>query len=582
LFCLGDTWWRGLTKRLEWPADFKALAADRVAKGFTVVQIVAGLYPDMPAFDPRGQNEAGYPWPPNYPRIRPEYFDMADRRIMYIAEQGMVPCVVGAWGYHLPWLGLERMKKHWRNIIARWGALPVVWCAAGETTMPYYLSKTPKEDSARQQKEWTEVIRYMRETDPFHRLITSHPARTARESVTDPSVLDFDMHQSGHGSPASQHAAQALAGWRTEPVMPVISGEARYEALEIKPTLTAEDARMAFWSHLINSGCAGHTYGVNGVWQVNGKTVPYGNSPAGNNWGTTPWDVAMKLPGSAQVGAARKLIESLPEWKNLEPHPEWVSSIGGAEKPPAFDGAQWIWHPEGEPQKDTPVAARYFQTIFPLPKEKAAKSARLTVSADDHCEVWLNGQRLGERSDWMRPLDLKDVAGKLRSGGNVLAIRAENRDPSARPNPAGLIAHLEIVLDDGTRSQVVTDGTWKSAEKPHQNWPAQISHDPSWGAVKVLGPYGTAPWGKEPSQQTAAVPLCAGASDLLRLIYLPSRSGVRIKELSMTGVYNAEWFNPVTGERSPAVKMQPEAPGEVTATPPEGDHDWVLVLRRIP
>ena len=39
------------------------------------------------------------------------------------------------------------MKKHWRYLIARWGAYPVVWCLAGEGTMPYYLSKTPKEDA---------------------------------------------------------------------------------------------------------------------------------------------------------------------------------------------------------------------------------------------------------------------------------------------------------------------------------------------------------------------------------------------------------------------------------------------------
>ena len=57
-FWMGDTWWMGLSKRLEWPGEFKTLAADRKKKGFNVVQIVAGLYPDMPAFDQRGANEA--------------------------------------------------------------------------------------------------------------------------------------------------------------------------------------------------------------------------------------------------------------------------------------------------------------------------------------------------------------------------------------------------------------------------------------------------------------------------------------------------------------------------------------------
>ena len=80
-FWLGDTWWMALCHRMRWPEDFQSLVADRVSKGFTVVQIIAGLYPDMPAFDPRGANEAGYPWETDYSRINPKYFDMADLRI---------------------------------------------------------------------------------------------------------------------------------------------------------------------------------------------------------------------------------------------------------------------------------------------------------------------------------------------------------------------------------------------------------------------------------------------------------------------------------------------------------------------
>src|SRR5205807_3468676 len=86
-FWLGDTWWMGLCKRLQWPDEFHTLAVDRKRKGFNVVQIVAGLYPDMPAFDERGANEAGFPWEKDYARIRLEYFDAADRRIRYLADQ---------------------------------------------------------------------------------------------------------------------------------------------------------------------------------------------------------------------------------------------------------------------------------------------------------------------------------------------------------------------------------------------------------------------------------------------------------------------------------------------------------------
>jgi len=42
---LADTWWMGLCKRLAWPEDFETLLFDRLDKGFSVIQIVAGLYP---------------------------------------------------------------------------------------------------------------------------------------------------------------------------------------------------------------------------------------------------------------------------------------------------------------------------------------------------------------------------------------------------------------------------------------------------------------------------------------------------------------------------------------------------------
>src|ERR1035437_7440289 len=136
-FWLGDTWWMGLCSRMRWPEDFQQLAADRVKKGFTVIQIIAGLYPDMPPFDPRGANEAGYPWEADYARINPRYFDAADLRIRYLVESGLTPCIVACWGYFLPIMGVPKLKKHWRNLIARWGAYPVVWCLAGEGAMPF-------------------------------------------------------------------------------------------------------------------------------------------------------------------------------------------------------------------------------------------------------------------------------------------------------------------------------------------------------------------------------------------------------------------------------------------------------------
>jgi len=327
-FWLGDTWWMGLCGRLSWPGDFQLLTADRVRKGFTVIQIVAGLYPDMPPFDERGSNEAGFPWEEDYARINPSYFDMADLRIQWLVRSGLLPCIVGCWGYHLPMLGIAKMKQHWRNLIARWGAYPVVWCLAGEAVMPYYLSEDKETDRNRQLAGWTELGRYVRETDPCHRLVAIHPTEIGRDQVEDDAVLDFNMLQTGHSGCASvsNTVAKVVAERDRKPEMPIVVAEVNYDGI-IHGT-QAEVQRLTFWTAML-SGAAGYTYGANGLWQVNTREKPYGPSPHGANWGTTPWEDACRLPGSEQVAIGRRLLERY-EWWTFEPHQEWVRPQGGA------------------------------------------------------------------------------------------------------------------------------------------------------------------------------------------------------------------------------------------------------------
>jgi hypothetical protein len=321
-FWLGDTWWMGLCKRLPWPDGFETLAADRLQKGFTIVQIVAGLYPDMEPFDERGANEAGFPWEREYARINPAYFDEADVRIRYLADHGLAACVVGFWGYFIPRMGMEKVKQHWRYLVARWGAYPVVWCLAGEGTMPYYLSKTKEQDAETQKHGLTELARYVHSIDPHHHPITIHPSSSARQCVDDPSVLDFDMLQTGHNDRQSvpntiETVNRSLAA---SPKMPVLIGEVCYEG--IAEASRQEVERFMFWSAILG-GTGGHTYGANGIWQVNTREKPYGLSPHGHSWGGPAWDIAAQLPGSRQTGLAKGLLTRYSWWK-LEPKPELV------------------------------------------------------------------------------------------------------------------------------------------------------------------------------------------------------------------------------------------------------------------
>ncbi|MGA2534453.1 MAG: DUF4038 domain-containing protein [Terracidiphilus sp.] len=313
-FWLGDTWWMGLCKRLSWPDGFETLTADRVQKGFTIVQIVAGLYPDMEPFDERGANEAGFPWDRDFKSINPAYFDMADVRIQHLADHGLAACIVGFWGYFIPRMGMEKVKKHWRYLIARWSAYPVVWCLAGEGTMPYYLSKTKEQDAEIQKHGLTELALYVRATDPHQHPITIHPSSSARLCVEDPSVLDFDMLQTGHSDRQSvpntiERLTQSL---EATPTMPVLIGEVCYEG--IMEASRQEVQRFMFWAALL-SGNGGHTYGANGIWQVNTREKPYGLSPHGHSWGGPAWDIAAQLPGSGQLGLAKSLLTRYSWWK---------------------------------------------------------------------------------------------------------------------------------------------------------------------------------------------------------------------------------------------------------------------------
>jgi len=323
---IGDTWWMGLTTRLDWPQGFQVLTADRVSKGFSVIQIIAGPLPDMDAWDPRGRNEAGFPFTEGFAGVNPSYFDHADLKIGHLVESGLVPCIVGMWGYYLPQIGEEKVKRFWRYLVARYGAYPVIWCAAGEGTMPYYLSETKEADAAMQKKGWTEVMRYLREVDGYHNPIGIHPTRRGREMVEDVTVMDFEMLQTGHGDIESIENVRNTVkeSYEDDPRMPVVNSEINYEG--IMGYCWQNIQRWCFYMTMLN-GSAGHTYGANGIWQMSTPEIPYGLSPHGRSWGNTPWKEAYQLPGSLQIVYGANLLRRYPWW-DLEPHPEWLEAAG--------------------------------------------------------------------------------------------------------------------------------------------------------------------------------------------------------------------------------------------------------------
>jgi hypothetical protein len=83
----------------------------------------------------------------------------------------------------------------------------------------------------------------------------------------------------------------------------------------------------------------------------------------------------------------------------------------------------WIWHPDtNAPPNDGQVV--YLRKTFRTPP--LLWNARLTVSADDEAEVFLNGVSVGWCRGWNYPVR-SEVSVRLNQGENVLAIRAPTR-----------------------------------------------------------------------------------------------------------------------------------------------------------
>ncbi len=199
-------------------------------------------------------------------------------------------------------------------------------------------------------------------------------------------------------------------------------------------------------------------------------------------WGGTPFE-AQSPWNERRVGKGRLVWDGKREQSPAHSRPQ--------SNP--LDRARWIWFAEADPATAAPVGRRYFRRVLVLPEKAQVESAKASLTADNSFELWVNGRSAG-KGDNFREVAEFEIGARLKPGTNILAISVENGGES--PNPAGLIAALQIQLRGGEQINLHTDREWRAVASTAGKWKTDLDAGADWTAARELGDMGMLPWGK--------------------------------------------------------------------------------------
>jgi len=302
---LADTAWELFHRLTREEAD--RYLADRAGKGFTAVQAVAlaefgGLtepnrYGELPL---EGSDPA---------RPREGYFQHVDYVVRKASSFGIYTAMVPTWG--------DKVNK-------KWGQGPEIFTPENARVFGEWLGRRYRDDAIiwvlggdrpiendTHRAVWRALAEGLRAGDGGAHLMTYHPSggRTSSTYVHAESWLDFNMMQSGHGKRDATNWKTIAADLALTPRKPALDGEPCYEDHPVRSDKTKTQwfdewdvRKLCYWG--LFAGACGHTYGTHSIWAMwDGKGKP----PVDQRHS---WMEALSLPGSAQVGHARRLVES--------------------------------------------------------------------------------------------------------------------------------------------------------------------------------------------------------------------------------------------------------------------------------
>ncbi len=148
----------------------------------------------------------------------------------------------------------------------------------------------------------------------------------------------------------------------------------------------------------------------------------------------------------------------------------------------------WIWH------ANTNAQSVFFRKSFRTPP--LLWNARLTVSADDSAEVFLNGVSVARCTDYKNPIR-SEVSVRLNQGENVIAIHGENKSGNA-----GLLVHFNL----NGQTNLISDSSWLASTNEEAGWNTLNFNSAQWQHASAIGPHGILPWGDVLVKAAATAP----------------------------------------------------------------------------
>jgi alpha-L-rhamnosidase len=164
-----------------------------------------------------------------------------------------------------------------------------------------------------------------------------------------------------------------------------------------------------------------------------------------------------------------------------------------------FQGAWWIWYPDGYPSISAPAGKRYFRRQVDLPRDRKIVKATMLLTVDDGFTFYVNGkpvfQSIGVPDDWKSRKEI-DLTQDLQPGPNTIAVAAINLNtPAGQATPAGILGKLVVELEEAEPIVVATDKQWKTSAKAEAGWEKPGFEPKDWTDAMQVADLGQLPWG---------------------------------------------------------------------------------------